>query len=398
MYLRRFVAPRGLPAVAVATVQVSIGAMIMLVLSPVIATAPVHLSGRVVASVAALGVAGTGVAYVWNTNVVSAWGAANASAVTCLTPLVGVVLGVLLLSESARAGPSLTWRYGMSSDQVRYCGAMAGPVKVELDGVPETALWNLYQRASAARAGHLDDPRAVEVLGRLDYPFERFDLPYRGLAARLHAQRVRTVDAALRRILAGAPGATVVAAGEGFETQFWRVDDGRLRWVSLDLPEVAAVRREVLPDGPRNQTLSGSVADTEWIAQVDRERPLIITAQGLLPYFEREEVHRVLTAWVRLLPGAWLLFDAVTADLQAARRRNPLPDGYRPPDWRWTMDADELRLLGALPGLTGLRRVPQAGGDRLLGVLTRLPGLKGLLPVVPVFQARLGRDAAEHRK
>jgi hypothetical protein len=60
--------------------------------------------------------------------------------------------------------------------------------KVELTGVPETALWNLYQRASAARAGHLDDPRAVEVLVRLDYPFERFDLPYRGLAARLHAQ------------------------------------------------------------------------------------------------------------------------------------------------------------------------------------------------------------------
>jgi O-methyltransferase involved in polyketide biosynthesis len=103
--------------------------------------------------------------------------------------------------------------------------------KVELTGVPETALWNLYQRASAARAGLLDDPRAVEVLVRLDYPFERFDLPYQGLAA----QRVRTVDAALRRVLSGAPDATVVALGEGFETQFWRVDDGRLRWLALDL-------------------------------------------------------------------------------------------------------------------------------------------------------------------
>jgi hypothetical protein len=72
--------------------------------------------------------------------------------------------------------------------------------RVELTGVPETALWNLYQRASAARAGHLDDPRAVEVLEQLDYPFERFDVPYAGLAARLHALRVRTVDAAARRV------------------------------------------------------------------------------------------------------------------------------------------------------------------------------------------------------
>ena len=84
---------------------------------------------------------------------------------------------------------------------------MNAPVaKVELTGVPETALWNLYQRASAARAGHLDDPRAVEVLGRLGYPCERFDVPCGGLAAWLHALRVRTADAALRRVLAGCPG------------------------------------------------------------------------------------------------------------------------------------------------------------------------------------------------
>jgi O-methyltransferase involved in polyketide biosynthesis len=268
------------------------------------------------------------------------------------------------------------------------------PTKVELTGVPETALWNLYQRASAARAGHLDDPRAVEVLERLDYPFERFDTPFHGLAARLHAQRVRTIDAALRRVLAGAPDATVVALGEGFETQFWRVDSGRLRWLSLDLPEVAGVRREVLPDGPRNHTLAGSAPGAKWTAQVDRERPVIVTAQGLLPYFERDEVHRMLTAWARLLPGAWLLFDAVTAHLQAVRQRNPLPGGYRPPDWTWTMDADELRELRELPGLTDLHEVPQAGGDRLLRLLRQAPGLKSQLPTLPVFQARLGLDAA----
>ena len=90
-------------------------------------------------------------------------------------------------------------------------GMDAPLAKVELTGVPETALWNLYQRAFAARAGHVDDPRAVEVLARLDYPFERFATPFHGLAARLHALRVRTMDAAVRRVLAGAPDATVVA-------------------------------------------------------------------------------------------------------------------------------------------------------------------------------------------
>lgn len=266
-------------------------------------------------------------------------------------------------------------------------------IKVDLTGVPETALWNLYQRASAARTRLLDDPRAIEVLTRLDYPFERFDMPFGGLAARLHAQRVRTMDAALRRLLADAQDPTVVALGEGFETQFWRVDDGRLRWLSLDLPEVVAMRRKVLPDGPRNRSLVGSAAGTEWTAEADRDRPVIITAQGLLPYFKREEIHRMLTAWAGLLPGSWLLFDAVTTPLQAARRRSSLPEGYRPPNWSWTVDAGELRQLRELRGLTDLHEVPQAGGDHLLGMLRRVPGLNSRLPTVPVFQARLGLRA-----
>ncbi|WP_104087104.1 DMT family transporter [Arthrobacter sp. GMC3] len=99
VYLRRFISPRGLSSLSVATVQVGLGAVIMLVLAPWIATGPIQLSPQIVASILVLGMVGTGLAYVWNTNLVAAWGAANASAVTYLTPIVGVSLGVLLLAE-----------------------------------------------------------------------------------------------------------------------------------------------------------------------------------------------------------------------------------------------------------------------------------------------------------
>lgn len=101
-YLRRFVAGRGVPAMTVAFIQVTAGALIMLLLSPVLASTPVRLSPSVVLSMLALGVFGTALAYVWNTNVVTAWGASNASAVTYLTPVVGVLLGVLVLGEPLR--------------------------------------------------------------------------------------------------------------------------------------------------------------------------------------------------------------------------------------------------------------------------------------------------------
>ncbi|WP_353112354.1 DMT family transporter [Microbacterium sp.] len=100
VYLRRFVAPRGLDAIPVATVQVGLGAAVMLLLAPFIAMTPVRVSPAVVLAILALGALGTGVAYVWNTNIVAAWGATNASTVTYLTPVVGVALGVLVLSET----------------------------------------------------------------------------------------------------------------------------------------------------------------------------------------------------------------------------------------------------------------------------------------------------------
>jgi len=44
---------------------------------------------------------------------------------------------------------------------------------VALDAVPETLLWNLYHRAAEARRPDtvLPDPRAVELVDTMDFPF-----------------------------------------------------------------------------------------------------------------------------------------------------------------------------------------------------------------------------------
>ena len=47
----------------------------------------------------ALGCLGTGIVYVWNTRVVTEWGAVGASTVTYVIPVVGVALGIIVLGE-----------------------------------------------------------------------------------------------------------------------------------------------------------------------------------------------------------------------------------------------------------------------------------------------------------
>ncbi len=61
----------------------------MVLLSPLILAEPMELTVPFVASIVALGVLGTGIAYVWNQNTLRAWGPTRASTVTYITPVVG---------------------------------------------------------------------------------------------------------------------------------------------------------------------------------------------------------------------------------------------------------------------------------------------------------------------
>jgi drug/metabolite transporter (DMT)-like permease len=98
-YMRRFLSARPIPGPMFAFLNIGVAGAIMLLLTPVIALAPVRLTPWIVASLLALGILGTGLAYIWNINVLRAWGPTAVSTVTYITPVVGVVLGVLILRE-----------------------------------------------------------------------------------------------------------------------------------------------------------------------------------------------------------------------------------------------------------------------------------------------------------
>ncbi|MFS0866823.1 DMT family transporter [Microbacterium sp. 179-B 1A2 NHS] len=98
-YMRRFASNTGMSALVFSFLNIGIAAVVMLLLTPFIALSPVRLDLGIVVSLVLLGCFGTGVAYIWNQNVVRAWGPTRASTVTYITPVVGVVLGVVLLGE-----------------------------------------------------------------------------------------------------------------------------------------------------------------------------------------------------------------------------------------------------------------------------------------------------------
>ncbi|WP_042406874.1 class I SAM-dependent methyltransferase [Streptacidiphilus carbonis] len=280
---------------------------------------------------------------------------------------------------------------------------MAASTAVVLDGVPETMLWTLYQRAAEARRPDtvLPDPEAVSLVEAVaesgGYPFaERFGHPH-PLAAQALALRSACFDTVVREFLDAYPDGTVVSLGEGLETAFWRCDNGRVRWLTVDLPESLAVRHSLLPHGSRQPSVACDARDPAWTKGIDPARGVLVLAQGLLMYFRPPEVRELIAVCAEHFPGGGLVFDAVPrtpgrpADV-AARRGPPVARGYRLPPMPWRMNAAERpKLAGAHPGIAEIRSVELPPGRGLLWGLVvprvlRLPVLSNRRPTVTLLR------------
>jgi O-methyltransferase involved in polyketide biosynthesis len=256
-----------------------------------------------------------------------------------------------------------------------------------LSGVPETMLWPLYGRAGEARRpdARLIDPLAVKIADAINYDYARnFGKP-----TSRHVFRALAIDRLLRAWLRQHPGGQVVGLGEGLETQFHRVDDGRVRWLSVDVPESIDVRNRFIPDGERKRNLACSALDLRWFDEVDASGGLFVTAAGLLMYLPPDQVPRLVAAIAERFPTAEIAFDTVP---HWASRRTlkgvKLTPEYTVPPMPWAIDRDELESMkrwhANIADVTAQPYVPGRGFffGVVVPVLHVLPFLRNKLPLV----------------
>ncbi len=121
-----------------------------------------------------------------------------------------------------------------------------------LQGIARTLLVPLACRAleSSRPDAILHDPRAVEVYAALGGSPD-FLIGMGSADVFVAAMRARQFDRFGRDFLTRNPSGLLVELGCGLDTRFHRLDDGRLTWLGVDLPEVIALRRQFLPEEER---------------------------------------------------------------------------------------------------------------------------------------------------
>lgn len=192
---------------------------------------------------------------------------------------------------------------------------MAGTTRINLNEVAETLLIPLYLRAKETQRpdAMLKDEKAVLMVEQISYDFSRIKLMKHDEAALI--LRIREFDRFSRDFLAAHPDSTVVHIGCGLDTRFERVDNGRVEWYDLDLPDVIDLRRGLLhEEGGRHHLLSGSVFDLAWmeVVTVHPPRSILFIAEGVFPYFEEAQIKPLVLTLRKHFPGSELVCDAHT--------------------------------------------------------------------------------------
>ncbi len=146
---------------------------------------------------------------------------------------------------------------------------------LQFGDIQETALITLAIRASetARPNARIKDPMAKKIIDTLGVDVSKYDpfLSHEGVVARTIMFREQ-----LKELIAQYPDAVCINLGCGFDDKFSQVDNGRIRWFDVDLPDQIAVRRKVFEDRPRCMMMDGDALDGAWTKNIPEAEMYII--------------------------------------------------------------------------------------------------------------------------
>jgi O-methyltransferase involved in polyketide biosynthesis len=184
-------------------------------------------------------------------------------------------------------------------------------LKVELGKVQETLVLPLWGRAVETQKEYpkLIDQKAIEIIDKLDYDFSIIAKNISWISQLAWVARSLHVDRTIKDFIKIHPGATIVNIGCGLDTTFERIDNGKIRFYDLDLPDVINLREKFFHENNRWKSISCSFLDSAWFHEIQSQDGVLFIAAGVFYYFHEEQIKDFLISVANNFPGSELFFD-----------------------------------------------------------------------------------------
>ena len=258
-------------------------------------------------------------------------------------------------------------------------------MEIKLNNVSETMLITLYIRARDAESEKpvLNDKKSAEMISKIDYDFSKFEkawASYYGVLA-----RAEIMDREVKKFIEKYPDCVIVSVGCGLDTRFLRVDNGKIRWYNLDLPEVIEQRKLFFEKNERVIDISKSAFDSTWPKDVEVDgKKLLIVSEGVLMYFVENEIKNFLEILTDNFDSFEAQFDLLyKGTVKVSKEHDTLKNMNT--EFKWGVkDGSEVVKLNPKLKQTGLINFT----DEMKHLL---PGWKKLfIPFFYIFNNRLG--------
>lgn len=237
--------------------------------------------------------------------------------------------------------------------------------------IQETLLLPLWGRAHETQKNNprLIDKKAVDIIKKIDYDFSTIEktqsMSQHGWVARsLHT------DSMALGFIEKHPEATIVNIGCGMDTTFNRIDNGKIMFYELDLPDVIELRKIFYKDSDRHKTIASSFLNTDWFDEIKVRDGLLFLAGGVLYYFKEEQIKKFFIKAADYFKECDFFFDSLSPMGIKIGKKQILKKGDMgmPMDGGW--------------GLKSIKTLEK--WDKRIKVINSIPMSKGMKKGIPL--------------
>ena len=258
-------------------------------------------------------------------------------------------------------------------------------MKIKLNNISETMLITLYMRATDAKSEKpiLNDKKSEEIISQIDYDFSKFKSAWASYYGVL--SRAKVMDNEVKKFMEKYPDCVIVSIGCGLDTRFLRIDNGKIRWFNLDLPEVIEKRKLFFEPNERVTDIAKSAFDSAWTKDIKLEgKKLLIISEGVLMYFEEQQIKQFLEILTDNFDSFEAQFDLLyKGTVKMSKKHDTLKNMEAKFSWG-VKDGSEVVKLNPKLKQTGLINFTDE-------MKHHLPGWKKLfIPFFYIFNNRLG--------
>jgi len=191
--------------------------------------------------------------------------------------------------------------------------------------VASTSFVTLYCHAIETLSDNpiLSDPKSVEIATELNktLSLSKNTLDRTLVAGTLDTRlvvhiaiRAKKYDDYARDFLKRCPDGVIVNIGCGLDSRFLRIDNGRVVFYDLDLPEIIAIKKGFFTGTERYHLIASSVLDFEWMAVVRQHNgPFLFMAEGVFMYLDGKDVRSLVLKIQETFPGSELVCEVVNS-------------------------------------------------------------------------------------